>query len=116
MTMYLNEFDATLKQIQGKWKILILYKISDDSVVRFNQLGRFIGKVSNKTLTNQLRELEEDQLISRKIYPTIPSKVEYRLTEKGASLIPLLNHICEWGLKYTDPQKIENKLCDSSSI
>lgn len=109
--MYLNEFDATLKQIQGKWKIIILYEIHEHSVVRFNALSRSIAKVSNKTLTTQLRELEEDGFISRVVYATVPPKVEYRLTEKGHSVIPLLDHICQWGLEHTDPEKIENGLC-----
>lgn len=110
--MYLNEFDAALKQIQGKWKILILYQIYENAVVRFNELGRMIQNVSNKTLTNQLRELENDGLISRKIYATVPLKVEYRLTPKGESVIPLLDHICQWGRLYTPSEKLTHQLCD----
>lgn len=114
--MYLNEFDAALKQIQGKWKILILYQIDENTVIRFNELGRVIKGISNKTLTNQLRELEEAGLISRKVYATIPPKVEYRLTPKGKSVIPLLDHICQWGRLYTPAEQIEQQLCDSEEL
>ncbi|MEG0283218.1 MAG: helix-turn-helix domain-containing protein [Erysipelotrichales bacterium] len=109
--MYLNEFDATMKHIQGKWKVMILYEIYEAEVVRFNQLQKYIEDVSHKTLTNQLRELEEDGLIIRKVYNEIPPKVEYRLTKKGLSLIPLLNDICDWGLNNVDNNKIKRNLC-----
>lgn len=93
--MYLNEFDATLQQIQGKWKIVILYELKESSIVRFNELSRHIEDVSNKTLSTQLKELEESELISKEIFPTVPPKVEYRLTEKGESIIPLLDANCD---------------------
>lgn len=93
--MYLNEFDATLQQIQGKWKIVILYELKESGIVRFNELSRHIEDVSNKTLSTQLKELEESQLISKEIFPTVPPKVEYRLTEKGESIIPLLDANCD---------------------
>ena len=110
--MYLNEFDATMRLIQGKWKIYILYELSDQKVGRFNELARAIKHVSNKTLTNQLRELEEDGLISRQVYPVVPPKVEYRLTPKGASLLPVLDVICDWGLANIEPDLIQELLCD----
>lgn len=93
--MYLNEFDATLQQIQGKWKIVILYELKESGIVRFNELSRHIEDVSNKTLSTQLKELEESELISKEIFPTVPPKVEYRLTEKGESIIPLLDANCD---------------------
>lgn len=110
--MYLNEFDATLQQIQGKWKVVILYELKESKVVRFNELSRHIEDVSNKTLTAQLRELEESELIRREVFPTVPPKVEYTLTPKGESLIPILDAICEWGLEHTHKDKLLRVLCD----
>ncbi|MBE9388331.1 winged helix-turn-helix transcriptional regulator [Vagococcus salmoninarum] len=109
--MYLNEFDATMQLIQGKWKIYILYDIHENKVARFNQLSRSIKTVANKTLTNQLRELENDGLISRHVYPQVPPKVEYSLTKKGQSLIPVLDVICNWGLANVPEHELKEILC-----
>lgn len=110
--MYLNEFDATLQHIQGKWKIVILYELKESGVVRFNELSRHIEDVSNKTLTSQLRELEESELIKREVFPTVPPKVEYTLTPKGRSIIPLLDAICDWGLEHVSKDDMLRVLCD----
>ena len=110
--MYLNEFDATLQVIQGKWKTVILYELFDHQVVRFNALKVSIKDISNKTLTNQLRELESDGLITRTVHPSIPPHVDYALSEKGKSVIPVLNAICDWGVAHTDPELLETILCD----
>lgn len=109
--MYLNEFDATMQLIQGKWKIYILYDIHENKVARFNQLSRSIKTVANKTLTNQLRELENHGLISRHVYPQVPPKVEYSLTKKGQSLIPVLDVICNWGLANVPEHELKEILC-----
>ncbi|MGO3196173.1 winged helix-turn-helix transcriptional regulator [Vagococcus salmoninarum] len=109
--MYLNEFDATMQLIQGKWKIYILYDIHENKVARFNQLSRSIKTVANKTLTNQLRELEKDGLISRHVYPQVPPKIEYSLTKKGQSLIPVLDVICNWGLANVPEHELKEILC-----
>ncbi|MGY3747962.1 winged helix-turn-helix transcriptional regulator [Vagococcus salmoninarum] len=109
--MYLNEFDATMQLIQGKWKIYILYDIHENKVARFNQLSRSIKTVANKTLTNQLRELENDGLISRHVYPQVPPKVEYSLTKKGQSLIPVLDVISNWGLANVPEHELKEILC-----
>lgn len=110
--IYLNEFDATLKMIQGKWKPMILFKIYEDHEVRFNELQRYIGTVSHKTLTNQLRELEEDNLVNRHDYKTTPPHVGYRLTKQGQSLVPLLDKICTWADQNIDKTLLERSLCD----
>ncbi|CAM4153403.1 regulatory protein [Bacillus manliponensis] len=109
---YLNEFDATIQLIQGKWKIMILYELYEDPMKRFGELQRYILNISHKTLTNQLRELERDGLIERTIYPEVPPRVEYSLTRKGLSLIPLLNMICDWGLAHVEREQLERVLCD----
>lgn len=111
---YLNEFDATIQLIQGKWKIMILYELYENPMKRFGELQRYILNISHKTLTNQLRELERDGLIERTIYPEVPPRVEYSLTRKGLSLIPLLNMICDWGLAHVEREQLERVLCDES--
>ena len=95
----LNEtgFSYTLSLINGKYKMTILYTLMEFSVVRFNEMKKYIGEISYKTLSSTLKELEADQLVNRKEYPQIPPKVEYSLTERGKSLIPILDGMCEWG-------------------
>ncbi|MDE6996305.1 MAG: helix-turn-helix transcriptional regulator [Oscillospiraceae bacterium] len=90
-------FNYTLSLINGKYKMTILYTLMEFGVVRFNEMKRYIGDISYKTLSSTLKELETDQLINRKEYPQIPPKVEYSLTERGKSLIPILDGMCEWG-------------------
>ena len=90
-------FSYTLSLINGKYKMTILYTLMEFSVVRFNELQRYIKGISYKTLSLMLKELEADKLIVRKEYPQIPPKVEYRLSERGKSLMPILDMMCEWG-------------------
>lgn len=90
-------FSYTLSLISGKYKMTILYVLAEFGVVRFNEMQKYIEKISYKTLSASLKELEADQLVHREEYPQIPPKVEYSLTERGKSLIPILNAICDWG-------------------
>lgn len=92
-------FSYTLSLISGKYKMTILYTLMEFGVVRFNEMKRYIGTISYKTLSAALKELEADQLIHREEYPQIPPKVEYSLTERGRTLIPILDSLCEWGDK-----------------
>ena len=85
-------FSYTLSLINGKYKMTILF-----GVVRFNEMKKYIGEISYKTLSSTLKELEADRLVHREEYPQIPPKVEYSLTERGKSLIPILDGMCEWG-------------------
>ena len=87
---------ATLELIGGKYKALILWHLSDGTL-RFNELHKRIGKATPKMLTQQLRELEEDGLILRTVYPVVPPKVEYALTPLGESLFPILEAMYRWG-------------------
>ncbi|UKS29429.1 helix-turn-helix transcriptional regulator [Paenibacillus sp. HWE-109] len=96
-------FGYTLSLIGGKYKMIIMYKLSDNKVMRHNELKRSIGSISFKTLSIMLKELEADGLIIRKEFPQIPPKVEYSLSERGLSLLPLLNMMCEWGEKNSPP-------------
>lgn len=90
-------FSYTMSLIRGKYKMVILYALMEFGTVRFNELQRYIGTVSFKTLSSTLKELEADGLVHREEYPQIPPKVEYSLTERGASLIPILDEMCAWG-------------------
>lgn len=90
-------FSYTLSLISGKYKMTILYTLMTFGVVRFNEMKKYIGAISYKTLSATLKELESDGLVHRKEYPQIPPKVEYSLTERGKSLIPILDQMCEWG-------------------
>jgi DNA-binding HxlR family transcriptional regulator len=92
-------FGYTLSMISGKWKMIILYWLIEIKPIRFNQLQRYIGTITHKTLITQLKEMEEDGLIIRTEYPQIPPKVEYTLSPKGLSLYPILETMCQWGIK-----------------
>ena len=91
-----NPVNTTLNVIGGKWKPLILWYLSQKTY-RFNELQREISNITQKMLTQQLRELEENRIISRKIYAEIPPKVEYSITEYGKTLSPVLDSMAKWG-------------------
>ena len=93
-------FGYTLSLIGGKYKMIILYWLGEFGILRHNALLRLIGKISFKMLSATLKELEHDGLINRKVYPQMPPKVEYSLSEKGKSLIPILFELCDWGDKH----------------
>lgn len=90
-------YSYTLSLISGKYKSVILYCLMEYEPVRFNEMQRYIQNVADKTLSQNLKELEADGLISRKMYPQIPPKVEYTLTERGHSLVKVLDKLCDWG-------------------
>ena len=87
---------ATLGVIGGKWKLLILYLINND-INRFGKMGMVLKDISKQMLTTQLRELENDGIIERKIFAEIPPHVEYYLTEKGKTLLPIIELMRVWG-------------------
>lgn len=94
---------ATLQLIGGKYKALLLWHLSG-KVLRFNELHRLVPEATPKMLTQQLRELESDALICRKVYPIVPPKVEYSLTERGQSLFPILQAMYVWGSKLMEAE------------
>lgn len=95
-------FNYTLSLINGKYKMTILYTIAQFGVIRTNEMQRYIEDISFKMLSvsANLKELEQDELVIRNEYPQVPPKVEYSLTEKGKTLIPILNAMCAWGYEH----------------
>lgn len=93
------EIEVAFDVIGGKWKPLIIWFLGECGTLRFGQLQRLIPDITHKILTKQLRELEEHQLIQRKIYPEVPLRVEYSITDKGREVIPILDMMCEWADK-----------------
>lgn len=94
--------EATLDLIGGKWKGVILYRLHE-STRRFNELNRLLPKITPRVLTRQLRELEADGFVHRTVYAEVPPRVEYRLTERGESLVPILLALMDWGRRHALP-------------
>ncbi len=92
-------YSYTLSLISGKYKPVILYCLMEFEPVRFNEMQRYLKRIADKTLSQNLRELEADDLIVRTVYPQIPPKVEYTLTERGRSLVKVLDKLCDWGME-----------------
>lgn len=90
-------FSYTLSLISGKYKMIILFCLMEFKTVRFNELKRYLKTISDKTLSTNLKELEADHLIVRHEYPQVPPKVEYSLTDRGNSLMEVLDLLCVWG-------------------
>jgi DNA-binding HxlR family transcriptional regulator len=99
---YNCEKELTLAVIGGKWKMLILWHLGKGGTKRFSELKTLMPGITQRMLVNQLRELEEDLIVHRKVYPVVPPKVEYSLTELGKSLIPILDAMYEWGKNYME--------------
>jgi DNA-binding HxlR family transcriptional regulator len=88
---------TTMKIIVGKWKPMILYYVGAAKVCRFGELQRYIPHITKKMLTQQLRELERDGIVNRKVYPQVPPRVDYSLTTHGKTLKPILQSMAAWG-------------------
>lgn len=91
------EMEVTLRVVGGKWKLLILHYLMENGPKRYNEIQRFLKTANKKTLTNQLRELEEAGIILREVYSTRPIQVVYSITEHGKTLSPILEAMCDWG-------------------
>lgn len=91
-------FEYTLSLIGGKWKLNILFWLWKKDIMRYNELKRSLQGITHKMLSNQLKELEADDLIVRHEYPQVPPKVEYYLSERGKSLMPIIEGLCKWGV------------------
>jgi DNA-binding HxlR family transcriptional regulator len=91
--------EVTLQVIGGRWKVLLLYHLFS-GVKRFSELQRDVPGITQKMLTQQLREMERDGIVQRTVYPQVPPKVEYRLTPHGETLKPVVNAMCKWGVQH----------------
>ena len=91
--------EITLDVIGGRWKIIILWQLFQETK-RFSELFRDMNGITQKMLTQQLREMEQDGIVHRKVYPQVPPRVEYSLTEMGKSLKPVVDAMCKWGMKH----------------
>jgi len=92
--------ETAISVVGGRWKPVILFHLMENGPTRFNKLKRLIGSITQRMLTNQLRELEKDDIIQRKVYEVVPPKVVYSLTEYGQSLEPMLLEMREWGARH----------------
>lgn len=101
--------EATLDIVGGKWKGVILYHLIGDGVLRFNEIRRRLTGITQRMLTKQLRELEESELIVRTVYPEVPPRVEYRLSERGETLKPVIRALQLWGENYLVEQSQRTK-------
>lgn len=107
-TEYQCSMELTLDLIGGKWKSLILWHLGERTM-RFSELKKTLPQITQKMLTQQLRELEHSGLVNRFIYTQIPPKVEYSLTAAGKSLLPILATMCQWGLNYVKEAEQSDK-------
>jgi len=101
--------ETTLSVIGGKWKVVILYRLNHEGTHRFAELRRKIPGVSERMLTQQLRELEADGIVKREVYPEVPPKVEYTVTAYGKTLKPICDLMCEWGVQHAKLGKARRK-------
>ena len=98
--LYNCPVEAIFSQIGGKYKMIILYHLLKDGTLRYNQIQKYIPQATAKMLAQQLRELESDGLVHREVYPVVPPKTEYSLTERGQSLKLVIDSECDWGRTY----------------
>ena len=111
---YNCEKELTLAIIGGKWKMLILWHLGKEGTKRFGELRSMMPGITQRMLVSQLRELEEDLIVHREVYPVVPPKVEYSLTETGESLMSILESMYEWGRNYMETvMKSEEEGTDS---
>jgi DNA-binding HxlR family transcriptional regulator len=104
--MFTCPVEASIQLIGGKYKAVILWHLMNGKL-RYSELHKKMPKATDKMLTQQLRELERDGLISRTVYPVVPPKTEYALTDFGRSLVPILDAMCNWGTEYLQNAAIQ---------
>jgi DNA-binding HxlR family transcriptional regulator len=111
------EIEVTLAVIGGKWKPLILWYLIIEGTKRFGEINSLITGITHKTLTMQLRELENDGMVHREVYAEVPPKVEYSITEKGLTLMPILQIMCKWGRENSgENQELNSSICTKNQI
>jgi len=99
---YTSEIEITIELLSGKWIVLLLTHLGEEKVVRFNEFRKVFPDITQKMLSQQLKKLEEHKIVEKKTYPEIPPKVEYRLSEEGEKLLPLLKQMQLWGKMYLE--------------
>lgn len=104
---YFCSLDLTLSFIGGKWKTMMIYMLKDGAL-RSSDLQRKMPEVSNKMFTQVARDLEKDDILKRKVYPVVPPKVEYELTDLGKSILPIIFHMCDWGTNLLETESKSN--------
>ncbi|MFO7596181.1 MAG: winged helix-turn-helix transcriptional regulator [Desulfocurvibacter africanus] len=102
---YYCSIELSLLVIGGKWKPIILWRLGQDGTLRFGELKRIMPNITQKMLTQQLRELEADGLVRRQVYPEVPPRVEYSLTDFGRSVTPVLEQLCKWGHRFEEEHR-----------
>jgi len=102
--------EFTLSLINGKWKILILKALSQEPL-RYGVIRKHVPEISSKVLIQHLREMETDGLIVREVFPEVPPRVEYSLSEKGSSIFSVFTKLRQWGLEMNDEEKVECSMC-----
>ncbi|MFC0216254.1 winged helix-turn-helix transcriptional regulator [Paenibacillus chartarius] len=107
--------EIVMRLVSGKWKLAILYVLSQTSL-RYHELQKRLPDATQRMLTMQLRELERDELVVRKVYPVVPPKVEYSLSELGIQMVPLLNALCDFGTLYMESPLRNHSKADTSSV
>ncbi|WP_297521372.1 helix-turn-helix domain-containing protein [uncultured Clostridium sp.] len=112
---YYNGKDLALSVIGGRWKIAIIWCLLHESPLRLSQMQRRLPDANQRMLIRQLRELEEDSVITREVYSVVPPKVEYQLSEIGKLLEPVVNSICEWGDTFHEFIEDENSKTSSET-
>ena len=103
---YYCTIELTLNVIGGKWKSIILFHLGNEGTKRFGELKQKMPNITQKMLTQQLRELEHDGLVYRRVYAEVPPKVEYSLTEFGRTIMPVMENLCRWGQSYEEEFRI----------
>lgn len=108
---YNCEKELTMSIISGKYKVVIIWHLGNEGPHRYSELFRLFKEISNRILTKQLRELEQDGIIARTIYPVVPPKVEYHLTDLGETILPIVNEMWQWGKVHMEyyRDKLKNK-------
>jgi DNA-binding HxlR family transcriptional regulator len=109
MEVYSAPFEYTLSIIGGKWKMVILFWLSKRNIMRYGEFKKNITGITHKMLSAQLKELEANDIIVRKEYHQVPPKVEYFLSKKGLSLMPILEQICSWGYLHFEDTGIKDQ-------
>ena len=104
-----------ISRITDKWSLLVLYTLEHQEVMRFNDLWRQIPDISQKMLTTTLRHLEDDGIVSREVFVEVPPRVEYRLAERGKSLMPLLDSLLTWGIEHFSDIITDRKIHSKSN-